>query len=211
MKTTLSVPALAFVALLITPFAAAASSGLPPTITIGSALTDSGSVIEVVGLDFPASSSVELHLDSSAGPLPLGTAATDGSGYFLERATLPADLAPGTWQLRATASDGSTAAGTFLAGSPSLAADVDAVTAPDEAVTAVGNSGSDIAFMIVIAFLIAAVVGGTALAWRLVREDEVQPGMSTGDDPIWSSGDEEDRDIELMAADEHIWGAAHSK
>jgi hypothetical protein len=208
--TTLSVLALAFVALLIAPFAVAASSGLPPTITIEPSEADPGAAIEVIGLDFPGRAVVELELGSSAGPMALGAATTDESGYFREAVTLPAELAPGTWEVRAVAPDGSAASGTFRAGTMAAPEAPAPAIAENETVTRSGNSGTDIVFMIVIAFLIAGVGGGTALAWHLVREDSFQPGMSAGDDPIWSGGEADEQETALMAGDDNIWSAAHS-
>jgi len=182
-------------ALLVAPVAAAGSSGLPATLTMYPEAAGPGATVEVVGLDFPAAQSVAVELAAGGSTTPIVTAITADGGYFRAVLALPSDLTPGSWELRAAAADGSTAAYAFVA----VAADADA-----DAAAGAGNSASDVVVMLVVAALLAAVGGGGAVAWRLVRDESSQPGMGTGDDLIWS-GAAEGTTAELTAAEQPAW------
>ena len=191
-----TVLALAFVTLLATPIAASAASGLSPTISIDPADAGPGSSVDVIGLDFSAGQVVGLRLITVEGEVGLGTATIGARGYFRETVTLPAQFAPGRWELRASATDGLIAVHLFDAGvaSSGVAAAVvaDATSSTEETAAAVsGNSATDILVMLVIALLIAGVGGGAALAWYQVHRDDQQPGMSTGEDPFWAGAHSE--------------------
>jgi hypothetical protein len=175
----------ALLALLVAPLAARAASGLPPTITITPESVEPGAQIQVAGLDFPAGQTVELQLTTTAGAVHLGTASVEEGGYFRQPVTLPADVAPGFWELRASAPDGSVAVLIVEAGeaSPALAAPQEAAPAPAASGSA---SGTDAMVLLVLALLATVVGGSLAYARYLSRHDGRQPGMSAGDDPIWS-------------------------
>jgi hypothetical protein len=189
---------LTLMALLAAPVAASASSGLPATLTMYPEAAGPGATVELVGLDFPAAQSVAVELAAAGSTAPMLTATTEDGGYFRAVLTLPSDLAPGSWELRAAAADGSAAAHAFVA----VPAAADAAAAASG-----GNSASDIVVMLVVAALLAAVGGGGALAWRLVRDETSQPGMGAGDDLIWS-GTAEGTTAELTAAEQPAWPAA---
>lgn len=200
---------LVLVAVLLTPISAMAASGLPPTITMVPDAAGPGSVVEVSGIDFPARQLVEIQLDSAAGRSDLAVLMTTEEGYFRSFVELPADITAGSWELRATALDGSSAGYAFDAAS---AATVDATGAAGSNVEAGlsvrrGNSGTDIMVMLVLAALLAAIGGGAAYAWREVRGEHVEPGMAAGSDPIWSLAGSDDTGPELLAPPDPERGA----
>lgn len=184
--------ALTFVALLVTPIAATAASGLPATVTMNPESAGPGTTVEITGLDFPAGQAVQLQLTTTDGAIHLGTATPEEGGYFRHVVTLPLDAPPGFWELRATGVDGSMAVHVFEAGevAPALGGE-EAVAADGEVAEAStsGNSASDIAVMLVIALLIAGVGGGIWYVWYQSKIGDLQPGMSAGEDPIWSGSD----------------------
>jgi hypothetical protein len=201
--------ALVIVALLVTPFVAVAASGLPPTISLAPESAAAGSVVEVTGLDFPAGQPVEVQVTTTAGVATLATVTTEEGGYFRQAVTLPADAPPGFWELRATAPDGSVAVHMFEA-APAAAV---AVEAPPQETSTSGNSLSDIVVMLIFALVIAGVGGGIWYVWYMSRLGDRQPGMSLGEDPIWSSGHTE-IDPSFLAtkpSDERRWGPAQGK
>src|SRR5262245_35815417 len=119
---------LALVALSLPLAAASAATGLPATITMNPPSAGPGSVVEVVGLDFPPEGTVELQVTTTAGPVVLGTTKATSGGYFRQAVTLPTDVEPGFWELRATGPGGATAVRIFEAGA--VAAAAEAVTTP---------------------------------------------------------------------------------
>jgi hypothetical protein len=204
-----SVLALTFVALLIVPLTAAAASGLPATVSMNPASAAPGATVEVTGLEFPGLDVVELHLATSAGRIHLLDTVTADSGYFREVIALPADVAAGTWEVQASALDGSTASHRFDAAAAASAAL--AAGSTTTAVAGSGNSGANVVFMLVIAGLLAAVGGSVVHVVREVRRGDRQPGMGAGDDPIWSGPTGADVSPDLTAVDEPVWMAAHSE
>lgn len=189
LPTTPSVLALALVALLVTPFAASAASGLPSTITMTPERAGPGSQVEIVGLDFPAGRTVDLRLTTTAGAVHLATTAIEEGGYFRQSLELPADVAPGFWELRATSDTGAVAVHIFEATSGPAAAVVDTAAAQDVAVEPAASSGmfgSNLLVLLVLAVLIGVVGGAVVYVWRQMRRPEGEPGMGSGDDPIWS-------------------------
>jgi hypothetical protein len=200
-----TVLALTFVALLVTPIAAMAASGLPATITMNSESAGPGATVEVTGLDFPANTAVELQLTTADGAAPIGTATTADGGYFREVLTLPANAPAGTWQIEASAPDGSNATLAFtVAAAELVSSDAAAVVASE------GNSLADIVVMIIIAGLIAAVGGGILYVWNQSKVGDAQPGMSTGADPIWSGQASKGQEPEATSTDEPVWKTARS-
>jgi hypothetical protein len=172
--------------LLVSPMAALAASGLPATITMTPTESGPGSSVEIVGLDFPGSQAIELQLTTTAGPLHLGTATTEEGGYFRHALTLPSDVAPGFWELRATAPDGAVAVHIFEA---TVAGSASAPIAPEAVVSESGGSSfatADLLVVLVLLLLVGGVGGAAAFVWyQTHRRDNVQPGMGAGDDPIW--------------------------
>lgn len=207
-RTPSIVLVLAFVALLVTPIAAGAASGLPATISLEPATAPAGSTVEVIGLDFPTGGEVDLQVTTTAGVVPLATVAADVGGYFRQAVTLPLDAPAGFWEIRATAADGSVAVSMLEAAPAPIDAVADAAPA-----TAAGNSLSDIVVMLIFALVIAGVGGGTWYVWYMARMGEGQPGMSIGEDPIWSSGHSEidPAFIAGVPPDDRTWGTARGK
>ena len=183
-------------ALLVMASAAVAASGLP-AVSMDPASAEPGSEVEVTGLDFPSGQAVELQLTTTSGPVHLATLTTEEGGYFRQSVTLPTDVAPGPWELRATAPNGMVAVHSFEAGNapPAVhpadeaagdpATETTVATATDQT-TPRGNSAADIMVMLVFAVLIAAVGGAFVFAWNQTHGSTRQPGMGAGDDPIWS-------------------------
>jgi hypothetical protein len=204
---------LVLVAMLASPVAAAASSGLPPTITMDPSSAGPGSVVEVSGIDFPSDQLVEVQLDTAAGRSDLALLITTDAGYFRTFVELPADVSAGWWELRVTALDGASAGYAFDAAS----ADTVDVSSASQASSAAGlsvrrgNTGTDIMVMLVLAVLLAAVGGGAAYAWREVRGEHTEPGMGAGADPIWSLAGSDDPGPELIAPTQPDLGALHGK
>ena len=196
---------LAMAALLVMASTAVAASGLPATVSMDPASAEPGSEVEVTGLDFPSGQAIELQLTTTSGPVHLATVTTEEGGYFRQSVTLPTDVAPGPWELRAIAPNGMVAvhsleAGTApaavhpadeAAGDPATettgdpATESTVATATDQT-TPRGNSAADIMVMLVFAVLIAAVGGAFVFAWKQTHGSTRQPGMGAGDDPIWS-------------------------
>ncbi len=204
-----TVLALAFAALLATPIVALAASGLPATVTMSPESAGPGSTVEVTGIDFPASQFIELQLDTAAGSSDLAVFVSAEGGYFQEFVTLPADVPPGAWELRAIALNGSQATYGFQAvgGVVTDASAPQAITAEAGLTVSGGNSSSDIVVMLVIAVMLAAVSGGAAYAWREVHANGAQPGMGTADDPIWNAVASDGATHEQTAAADPDWMA----
>jgi hypothetical protein len=181
-----SVLALTFVALLFTPLSAMAASGLPVTITMTPESASPGSSVEIVGLDFPASEGVELQLTTTAGPVHLATATTEEGGYFRQKLVLPADVAPGFWELRATGSNGAVAVHIFEAGTAvATITTVADAEMPIETASSGSPSGANLLVLVVLFLLIGGITAAAAFAYYQVHRIETDPGMATGDDPIW--------------------------
>lgn len=182
-----SVLVLTVVAVVTVSFAAAAASGLPASITMRPASAGPGSAVEVVGLDFPAEQAVEIQLTTTAGPVHLATAMTEAGGYFRQRVTMPRDVEPGFWELRATATNGVAAAQIFEASAPAAVAapDVAAVSTSEDPVPAGNNSGANLLVMFVLLFTFGAIVIAAAFVYYRLHHPETDPGMASAEDPIW--------------------------
>lgn len=176
------------VGLLTISSVAGADSGLPASITISPDGAQPGAEVQVAGLDFPSGQTVQLQLTTTAGAIALGTAVTEDGGYFRQNVTLPADIPPGFWELRATAPDGSVAVLIFESGAAAPALPADAAPPTVAEAAAEGFSGVDIMVMLVVALLVSGIGGAFAYAWFVIRREGRQPGMGAGDDPIWSGG-----------------------
>lgn len=226
--------ALAVAAVLLAPVAVMAQSGFASTITLHPPMASAGSAVEVAGIDFPGAQLVDLEVVTEGGTaVQLGTVMTAGRGNFRVLVPVPDDLPVGTWELRATALDGTRAslpfevtaswsslaegAGSVADGATALAdgasstdgaagVGADAADANEAGLTSRrGNSTTDIVVMIVFAVLLAAVGGGAAYAWREVHGLKLQPGMGYGDDPIWNGGGLDEITPELTASGEPGW------
>lgn len=182
-----SVLAMTFVTLLALPITAAAASGLPATITMQPAAAGPGAQVELVGIDFPSGQGVDLQLTTVAGSVHLATATTEAGGYFRQKVTLPADVAPGYWELRATGTTGTVAVHIFEAGPAVLA--VGAAGPAETAVPATpsGNtSGANLLVLLVLFAVIGGIGGAAAYMYYQVHRPTGDPGMATGADPIWA-------------------------
>lgn len=204
-QTLPTVLALAFVALLVTPIIATASSGLPATVTMNPSVAGPGSIVEVTGIDFPDDHVVTIELGTIAGSVDVAVVKTAEGGYFRELVTLPAEVAPGSWELRATAIDGASASHEFQAVAGVLADASAPLPVAEAGLTSSSNSGTDIMVMLVLAVLLAALGGGAAYAWREAHADGQQAGMGTGDDPIWAGAGGGGTTLELTASDDPDW------
>ena len=172
---------LAFVALSY-PLAASAASGLPASITMNPADAGPGSVVEVVGLDFPPEGTIQLQVTTTAGPVLLGTTEATSGGYFRQPVTLPADVEPGFWELRATGPGGVTAVHIFEAG---VIAPVAAAAAP----AAIGSTpliDPNLVVTLVMLLLLIVIVCAAVFVYGVTHRPPGQAGMPVGDDPIWS-------------------------
>ena len=183
----LSVMAFTFGALLLLPLAASAASGLPATITMQPASAGPGAIVEIVGLDFPASQAVQLQLTTTAGPVPLDAATTEAGGYFRHKVRLPADIAPGFWELRATGSDGSVAVHIFESGAtvPASAAVAPVEVSALSVSSSGGASGANLLVLVVFMLLVGSIGGAAAFVYYRLNHVDEDPGMGAGDDPIW--------------------------
>lgn len=182
-----SVLASTLVALLLAPMAAMAASGLPSTITMSPASAGPGSVVEVVGIDFPGGQQLELQLTTTAGPVSLATTTVEEGGYFRQSVTFPADVAPGFWELRATAANGTAAVQIFesTAGT-AIAPAAEQVAATTPAAVGSGALDGNLITLIVLALLIGGVGGAAVYVYQQIRHPKVDPGMAAGEDPIWA-------------------------
>jgi hypothetical protein len=180
--------------------AAAAGSGLPPTVSINPAEPAPGTQVQVTGLDFPPSSPIELRLVTDAGVTTLGTVTTTDNGMFAQVVSLPATVVPGYWEMRASGPDRAVAVRLFV---PS-AAPAGAAPAPDAETTtatvpgvAPGLAGTPVPQespllpndLIVVVVLLGLAIGIAVAAfftWRVTHRREGDPNLPQGDDPIWS-------------------------
>jgi hypothetical protein len=185
-QTLPTVLALTFVALLITPFAAAAA-GLPATITLTPETPGPGAQVEVVGLDFVAGQDVQIQVTTMAGPVHLGTARTEDGGYFRQLVTLPADAPAGYWELRATGAGGIEAVQLFEAGEVATVAPGANAQATTTAVADGGSTGSDLLVLLVLGLLIGGITAAAVFVYHQTHRARQEPGMSAGDDPFWGS------------------------
>jgi hypothetical protein len=180
-----SVLASTLVALILTPMAAMAASGLASTITMSPESAGPGTAVEVVGIDFPGGQPVELQLTTLAGPVPLAQTTVQDGGYFRQNITFPADIAPGFWELRATAADGTAAVHIFEATGAVVTA---SIVEPTSGAQAAGSGSVDgtLITLIVLALLIGGIGGASFYVYKQIRHPHVDPGMAAGDDPIWA-------------------------
>jgi hypothetical protein len=183
---------LALAALIVPVSAASAASGLPPTIAMNPATAGPGAVVEVVGLDFPANGTIELQVTTTAGPVVLGTTVATDGGYFRQAVTLPVDVEPGFWELRASGPGAATAVHIFearsLAGS-TQAVDAAALLADAPAPLIDPN----LVVTLVMLLLMIVIVCAGVFVWTVTHRREGQAGMPLGDDPIWSGASSDGR------------------
>ena len=165
------------------PLAASAASGLPATITMNPENAGPGSVVEVVGLDFPPEGSVALQVTTTAGPVALATTTATSGGYFRQAVTLPTDVESGFWELRATGAGGVTAVHIFEAGV--AAAALDAATQP-LATAAAPLIDPNLVVTLVMLLLLIVIVCAAVFVYGVTHRPPGQKGLPVGDDPIWS-------------------------
>lgn len=180
-----SVLASTLVALILTPMAAMAASGLPSTITMSPESAGPGTAVEIVGVDFPGGQALELQLTTTAGPVLLAQTTVEDGGYFRQNITFPADIAPGFWELRATAANGTAAVHIFEAAGAAVSAAVVTATSASPA-TGSGAIDGTLITLVVLALLIGGIGGASFYVYQQIRHPHVDPGMASGDDPIWA-------------------------
>jgi hypothetical protein len=145
-----------------------------------------------VGLDFPAGQQVALQLTTTAGPVALGTTLVQEGGYFRQQVTLPSDIAPGYWELRATAPGGAVAVHIFEALDPTRLATGDGLAATgDEGAVSTGPAEAPLVdpnlVTILVLLLFGALLAGAAtFVWLQTHQRRRQGDLPVGDDPIWS-------------------------
>ncbi len=71
-----------------------------------------------------------------------------------------------------------------------------------------GVSTSDIIVVLVLTLLVASVAAALIYARHVMRGSDRQPGMATGDDPIWSRATGDDPTWDWVTADDPIWSRA---
>jgi len=194
-----SVLALTLVSLLVVPLSVLAQSGAP-AISMYPETAGPGSTVEITGIDYPPQRVVEVQLMTPDGTVPFTTATTSTEGDFRQIVALPIGATEGAWELQVAAADGTTSRFAFVttpdaAVGVALAADL-AATAP------AGNSGGDIAIMLIIAVVLGGVAFGAMVVYRQVKDDS-PPGMGKGDDLIWGGGTPEGP--EQTATEEPHW------
>ena len=201
-----SVLALTLVSLLLVPLAALAQSGAP-AISMYPETAGPGSTVEVTGSDFPPERVVEVQVMTPDGTVPLTTATTSPEGAFRQIVALPIGAPDGARELQATAADGTTSTFPFVTtGDAAAAADLPAEAAPTE--VAAGNSGGDIALMLIVGVALGIVAFGAMMVYRHIK-DESPPGMGKGDDLIWGGGQAADGAAQ-SATEEPYWKAAQA-
>lgn len=181
-----SVLALALVSLLATPLVALAEE---PTLSMSPETARPGSTVEISGAHFPAEYAVELRLTTPDGSMALADSATGIDGTFQELVALPLGVTKGDWRLQATAVDGTTSTldfSTLPQPAPAEAAPVEPATTAERS----GNTGGDIAVLLIIAVVLGGIAFGGMVVIRQLRE-ESPPGMGKGDDLIWGGGSAE--------------------
>jgi hypothetical protein len=174
---------LALVALSYPLAAASAASGLPATITMTPDNAAPGTVVEVVGLDFPPEGTVELQVTTTAGPVALGTTTATSGGYFRQAVTLPTDVEPGFWELRATGPGGVAAVQIFEAGAAAGVADTG--VAPVAAASA-PLIDPNLVVTIVLLLLLIVMVCAAVFVYGVTHAQPRKGSLPVGDDPIWS-------------------------
>jgi hypothetical protein len=201
-----SVLALTLASLLLVPLTALAQSGAP-AISMYPETAGPGSTVEVTGIDFPPERVVEVQVMTPDGTVPLTTATTSPEGAFRQIVALPIGAPDGAWELQATAADGTTSTFAFVtAADVAAVADLPADVTPTEA--GAGNSGGDIALMLIVGVLLGIVAFAAMVVYRQVK-DESPPGMGKGDDLIWGGGQAADGPAQT-ATEEPYWKAAEA-
>lgn len=197
--------ALTLVSLLLVPLATLAQSG-EPAISMYPETAGPGSTVEVTGVDFPPERVVEVQVMTPDGTVPLTTATTSPEGAFRQIVALPIGAPDGAWELQATAADGTTSTFPFVtAADVAVVADLAADAATTEAPA--GNSGGDIALMLIIGVVLGVVAFAAMVVYRQVK-DESPPGMGKGDDLIWGGG-QADGPAQTATEEPH-WKAAQA-
>jgi hypothetical protein len=69
-------------------------------------------------------------------------------------------------------------------------------------------SGNDIIVVLVLMLLVVSVGSALAYARRVVAGPARQPGMGTGDDPIWNRASGDDPPADWLAGDDPAWSRA---
>jgi hypothetical protein len=193
------------VVLLAVPLAAAAQE---PAVSMSPESVGPGTTVEISGSAFPAGSAVKLQLTTPDGMQQLATVTTGPDGAFRELVALPLGATKGAWQLQAIAVDGTTSGLTFDTASEAADAATGPAAATEPAPTVrSGNTGGDIAVLLIIAVVLGGIAFGGVMVLRQRREDS-PPGMGKGDDLIWGGGSADAP--ERTATDEPHWKRAET-
>ena len=195
-----SVLALTLVSLLVVPLTALAQS---PVITMYPETAGPGSTVEIAGIDFPPDRVVEVQLATPDGTVPLTSATTSPEGDFRQIMALPLGVPEGAWELVATAADGTRSTFGFVT-SPDAAVGAAPAASPAEVQPSAGNTGGDIALLLIIAVVLGGLALGAMIVYRQIRDD-APPGMGKGDDLIWGGGKAETP--AKTATEEPFWQA----
>jgi hypothetical protein len=95
-----------FVGILLLCFASPTlAHGGEPRIEISADRLNPGGALDLRGVDFEFEEQITLDLVSQETVIPFGTVLADAEGIFLLTITLPADVAEGTYVMRATTDD----------------------------------------------------------------------------------------------------------
>ena len=178
--------ALALTALAFPVAAASAASGLPPTIAMNPETAGPGAVVEIVGLDFPAEGAIELLVTTTAGPVSLGTTVASPGGYFRQAVTLPIDVEPGFWELRASGPAGATAVHIFEARTMTSAAQDAGAGSAAAANGPTPLIDPNLVVTLVMLLLGIVIVCAAVFVYTVTHGRPGERGLPIGDDPIWS-------------------------
>jgi len=181
-----SVLVVTIVSLLVMPLAALAQA---PAISMSPETVRPGSTVEIAGSDFPAGYAVQLQLTTPDGPQSLATVTAGPDGAFQQLVALPLGATKGDWELEAIAVDGTTSSLSFstLSEAGDAGAETMAAAEPAPVGRSSGNTGGDIAVLLIIAVVLGGIAFGGLMVLRQMREDS-PPGMGKGDDLIWGGG-----------------------
>lgn len=155
---------------LLATFAVPAAAHEEGVIHLGSEEVAVGSELTLTGEHLPENATLRLELQGALGTIALAEVRTDSVGGYHGVVALPAAGGPGSYTVVAIAADGDVVARADLVVRPAAAASA-AATAPAEAAPPVATAAmmelpvrrGAIEWIGVVAFVVAAVVAGSAL------------------------------------------------
>jgi hypothetical protein len=105
---------------------------------------------------------------------------------------MPEGLPLGIWEIRATGPDDAVAVRLFKATNAPAPAEPGPEGAGGQAAgdgaaaeSATGAGGADLLVLLILLVLVVGVGGAAVAAWYIVKRGDHQPGLPTGDDPIY--------------------------